>query len=158
MSSSARFKPDGSAVPPGPESKEAVSPPGTTASSSISGTRRILGGPRAEGVGCSERIVMGSKIGAPRKCASGQERISKSLAARSVEIACELLGFSKDELAELLSVCDKTASVYMLEGRIKLCHWLVIKAELDANGLTAEFDRRIRLYEQALDAAERRTA
>jgi hypothetical protein len=61
-------------------------------------------------------------------------------------------------LAELLSVCDKTASVYMLEGRIKLCHWLVIKAELEANGLGDDFTRRIRLYEQALDAAERRTA
>jgi hypothetical protein len=128
---------------------------GTTAPSQ-SGEHVISGGPRA--VAGNEQIVMGSKIGAPRKCASGQERISKSLAARSVEIACELLGFSKDELAELLSVCDKTASVYMLEGRIKLCHWLVIKAELEANGLGDDFTRRIRLYEQALDAAERRTA
>jgi hypothetical protein len=140
------------------KSNEAVTQQGTTAPSSADSGEHVIphGGP--VGSGSFERVVIGPKIGAPRKCASGQERISKSLAARSVEIACELLGFSKDELAELLSVCDKTASVYMLEGKIKLCHWLVIKAELEANGLGDDFTRRIRLYEQALDAAERRTA
>jgi hypothetical protein len=137
------------------KSRESI---GTTALSSAESGEHVIqhGGPVGSGSG--ERVVIGPKIGAPRKCASRTKTVSKSLAARSVEVACELLGFTKDELAELLSVCDKTASVYMLEGKIKLCHWLVIKAELDANGLADEFTRRIRLYEQALDAAERRTA
>jgi hypothetical protein len=134
------------------QSKEAVTRQGTTAPSSAESGEHVIqqhGGPVGSGSG--ERVVMGVKIGAPRKCATPEQNLARRVSAWRVDVAMSVLGWSRSRMANLLGCSPGTVSNYASgETDVTLAAWSLIEGELRRLGLFAEFEVRRMEREHAL--------